>query len=131
MLKERFDALNASEQVHFVTFHQSFSYEDFVEGLRATVNDDKQVEYVIEPGVFKRVCDGARTQGVQAGMGIRSNPRVWKISINGSGSSPEKTYCLNHGEARIGWGNTGDLSSTLSICEHGRRERKPGGIVAN
>jgi 5-methylcytosine-specific restriction enzyme B len=111
MLKGRFDALNASEQVHFVTFHQSFSYEDFVEGLRATVNDDKQVEYVIEPGVFKRVCDGARTQGVQAGVGIRSNPRIWKISINGSGSSPEKTYCLNHGEARIGWGNTGDLKT--------------------
>jgi 5-methylcytosine-specific restriction protein B len=118
MLKERFDALNASEQVHFVTFHQSFSYEDFVEGLRATVNDDKQVEYVIEPGVFKRVCDGARTQGVQAGVGIRSNPRIWKISINGSGSSPEKTYCLNHQEARIGWGRTGDLKSGEKNAYH-------------
>lgn len=118
VLKERFDALNASEQVHFVTFHQSFSYEDFVEGLRATVNDDKQVEYVIEPGVFKRVCDGARTQGVQAGVGIRSNPRIWKISINGSGSSPEKTYCLNHQEARIGWGRTGDLKSGEKNAYH-------------
>lgn len=118
MLKERFDALNLSEQVHFVTFHQSFSYEDFVEGLRATVNDDKQVEYVIEPGVFKRVCDSARTQGVQVGMGIRSNPRIWKISINGSGSSSEKTYCLTQREARIGWGNTGDLKSGEKNAYH-------------
>ncbi|WP_062111197.1 AAA family ATPase [Collimonas pratensis] len=108
-LKERFDALITSEQARFVTFHQSYSYEDFVEGLRATTNDDKQPEYVIEPGVFKRLCDDARTQGVQPNAGIRSNPRIWKISINGSGASPTKNYCINHGEARIGWGDTGDL----------------------
>ena len=106
-LKTRFDSL--AENVRFVTFHQSFSYEDFVEGLRAVSNDDKQLEYLVEPGVFKRLCDDARTQGVQPEAGIRSNPRIWKISINGTGPSPTKTYCLNHGEARIGWGETGDL----------------------
>ncbi|XLZ67739.1 AAA family ATPase [Massilia sp. SR12] len=110
-LKQRFDELASSEQVRFVTFHQSFSYEDFVEGLRATVNDEKQVEYVIEPGIFKRVCDDARTQGLKAVAGMRSNPRIWKISINGSGPSAEKTFCLDNGDARIGWGKTGDLNS--------------------
>ncbi len=106
-LKARFDSL--AENIRFVTFHQSFSYEDFVEGLRAVSNDDKQLEYLVEPGVFKRLCDDARTQGVQAEAGIRSNPNIWKISINGTGPSPTKTYCLNHGEARIGWGDTGNL----------------------
>ncbi|MGZ8910755.1 MAG: AAA family ATPase [Methylococcaceae bacterium] len=109
LLKARFDELAATEEIRFVTFHQSFSYEDFVEGLRAVTNDEKQLEYLVEPGVFKRLCDDARTQGVQAGAGIRNSPRIWKISINGSGSSPTKTYCLDHGEARIGWGHTGDL----------------------
>lgn len=109
MLKDRFDALVAAEQARFVTFHQSFSYEDFVEGLRACVNDERQVEYVIEPGIFKRVCDEARTQGAQVDAGIRSNPRIWKISINGSGASVTKSYCMQHQEARIGWGETGDL----------------------
>lgn len=113
ILKARFDALAASEQVRFVTFHQSFSYEDFVEGLRALTNDDKQLEYVVEPGVFKRLCDDARTQGVQQDVGIRSNPRIWKISINGGGQSATKSYCLTHGEARIGWGKTGDLRGSL------------------
>jgi 5-methylcytosine-specific restriction protein B len=108
-LKARFDNLAAAEDVRFVTFHQSFSYEDFVEGLRAVTNDEKQLEYLVEPGVFKRLCDDARTHGVQPDTGIRSNPRIWKISINGSGSSPTKSYCLDHGEARIGWGHTGDL----------------------
>jgi 5-methylcytosine-specific restriction protein B len=108
-LKAQFDHYALSEHVRFVTFHQSFSYEDFVEGLRAISNDEKQLEYVIEPGVFKRLCDDARTQGAQPGAGIRSNPRIWKISINGTGSSPTQSYCLGNGEARIGWGDTGDL----------------------
>jgi 5-methylcytosine-specific restriction protein B len=109
-LKSRFDELSTEGQIRFVTFHQSFSYEDFVEGLRAVSDDeDKQLQYMVEAGVFKRLCDDARTQGVQSETGIRSNPRIWKISINGSGNSQTKSYCLEHGEARIGWGNTGDL----------------------
>lgn len=109
-LKKRFDELSTDGQIRFVTFHQSFSYEDFVEGLRAVSDDeDKQLQYKVESGVFKRLCDDARTQGVQSETGIRSNPRIWKISINGSGNSQTKSYCLENGEARIGWGKTGDL----------------------
>ncbi len=112
-LKTRFDELSKEGRVRFVTFHQSFSYEDFVEGLRAVSNDEQQLEYRVEPGVFKRLCDDARTQGVQSETGIRSNPRIWKISIDGTGSSPTKHYCLSHGEARIGWGKTGDLLQSV------------------
>jgi 5-methylcytosine-specific restriction enzyme B len=113
-LKERFDSLVISRKVRFVTFHQSFSYEDFVEGLRAVTNDEKQLEYLVEPGVFKRLCDDAITQKIQPLVGIRSNPSIWKISIDGTGSNPTKNYCLNHGEARIGWGGTGNLRESFS-----------------
>ncbi|SMC27300.1 5-methylcytosine-specific restriction enzyme B [Andreprevotia lacus DSM 23236] len=108
-LKAEFDRLAGEQRIRFVTFHQSFSYEDFVEGLRAESNDDKQVEYRIEPGVFKRICDDARFGKPEADVGIRPNPTIWKMSINSAGNSPTKTWCLNHGEARIGWGETGDL----------------------
>lgn len=117
-LKERFDELAAEGQVRFVTFHQSFSYEDFVEGLRAVTNDGNQLEYKVEPGGFKRLCDDARTQGAEVETGVRNNPRIWKISIDGTGTSPTKAYCLDKGEARIGWGHTGDLRLPLDDCEY-------------
>ncbi|GFM51102.1 ATPase [Pseudomonas cichorii] len=55
-LKKRFDELAESGDVHFVTFHQSFSYEDFVEGLRAESDDYGQLRYAVVPGIFKRLC---------------------------------------------------------------------------
>lgn len=46
----------------FVTFHQSFGYEDFVEGLRPVLSDDddRTVRYHIKSGVFKELCERAR-----------------------------------------------------------------------
>ncbi len=58
VMKARFDALKASGRVRFVTFHQSFSYEDFVEGIRAQSGPDG-LRYSVEPGVFKQLCEDA------------------------------------------------------------------------
>ncbi|HEK3301665.1 TPA: AAA family ATPase [Pseudomonas aeruginosa] len=45
----------------FVTFHQSYSYEDFIEGIRPEPSADGQgVTYSVRPGVFKRLCERAR-----------------------------------------------------------------------
>lgn len=54
--KKQFDALVASGQVQFVTFHQSYSYEDFVEGIKSVVNAKGDVEYRVESGIFKKIC---------------------------------------------------------------------------
>lgn len=48
----------SSKQLETVTFHPSFSYEDFLEGLTAEA-DDGAVEYNIKGGVFKRICTRA------------------------------------------------------------------------
>lgn len=47
------------DRFEFITFHQSYSYEDFVEGIRpVAVGSD--VIYNVEPGVLKRLCERAR-----------------------------------------------------------------------
>lgn len=65
--KKEFDKLVTSGQIQFVTFHQSYSYEDFVEGIKSSVNSEGQVEYNIEDGIFKRICSEA---------GKRSSPSL-------------------------------------------------------
>lgn len=45
-------------RVRFVTFHQSYAYEEFVEGLRPVVVD-KQLQYAVLPGVFREACEQA------------------------------------------------------------------------
>lgn len=51
------------QRYSFVTFHQSYGYEEFVEGLRPVLNGDdeaSEVEYEIRPGAFKELCRKAR-----------------------------------------------------------------------
>jgi len=44
----------------FVTFHQSFAYEEFVEGLKPQIDEKGQVLYKVMPGIFKRICERAK-----------------------------------------------------------------------
>jgi len=45
-------------RIAFITFHQSYSYEDFVEGIRP-VTKDGVVKYEIRKGIFRQMCDRA------------------------------------------------------------------------
>lgn len=56
--KRRFDALRREGRIAFVTFHQSFSYEDFIEGIRAEAVGG-QLSYKVRDGIFKRMAIAA------------------------------------------------------------------------
>lgn len=55
-------------RIAFVTFHQTMDYESFVEGLKAIPLKDEHekniggVTYEPRPGIFKTICDSARTK---------------------------------------------------------------------
>lgn len=57
-LKKLYDELILQKRIRFVTFHQSFGYEEFIEGLRAETNNGC-VSYEIKAGIFKQICDDA------------------------------------------------------------------------
>ncbi|MGC9080040.1 MAG: McrB family protein, partial [Nanopusillaceae archaeon] len=58
-LDELYSKKIENDRLFTVTFHQSYSYEDFIEGIRAKASGDK-IEYEIEPGIFKEVCNNAK-----------------------------------------------------------------------
>lgn len=47
------------ERFEFLTFHQSYSYEDFIEGIKPELAES-DVSYKIEEGVFQKMCNRAR-----------------------------------------------------------------------
>ncbi len=57
-LMEQYEKLRKEDRITFVTFHQSYGYEEFVEGLRPKM-EDGQVAYRVRPGIFREVCTAA------------------------------------------------------------------------
>lgn len=124
-LKTRFDELVHDSRIRFVTFHQSFSYEDFVEGLRATTNEDTgQIRYEVVDGVFKSLCEAAAAkvthlERVDLASGtsfeIRGR-RIWKMSLGNTLGVDASIYdeCIENGYALLGYGARVDFSGCKS-----------------
>lgn len=107
--------------IAFVTFHQSFSYEEFIEGIRPIVSSDEngestgRIEYVIQDGVFKLFCNKAGTpigkDDTSLNLGIGKNPTVWKVTLKGAGDNQIRTECIENDHIRIGWDGEGEIIS--------------------
>ena len=64
LLKQVFEYYKEQGQIEFVTFHQSYGYEEFVEGIKAISPDDERnptddLIYKVEAGIFKKLCENA------------------------------------------------------------------------
>jgi len=73
----KFSVKTSPRYLEFVTFHQSYSYEDFVEGLRPKLNQ-AQPEYEIRAGIFKQICQRARADWEQNGK----NSKLYALVID-------------------------------------------------
>ncbi|BCO12400.1 hypothetical protein RIMD111065_07560 [Aeromonas hydrophila] len=115
-LKARFDELVKEGRIDFVTFHQSFSYEDFVEGIRAESDGDSgQLTYDVVDGVFKRMCDAVAAKVTRSdsheAMTLEGR-RVWKMSLGNTKGGDAHIFddCIAEGVIRLGYGGKHDYS---------------------
>ncbi len=65
---EFLNAKNSSRKIEdfykFITFHQSYSYEEFVEGIKPSINNDEDnatISYEYNRGIFKEICQQANS----------------------------------------------------------------------
>lgn len=107
---ERYLAYKKQGQIRFVTFHQSYGYEEFIEGIKPVLNDEAEesIQYKIESGVFKEFCEQAQQLKLTAhNQVMEGNKKVWKISLGGSGKNWLKEECFKDNQIRIGWDEEG------------------------
>ena len=55
----KFESYKEDGQVEFITFHQSYGYEEFVEGIRADLDSD-EIKYKLEEGIFQVIANRAK-----------------------------------------------------------------------
>lgn len=113
---ERYRIYKESNQIEFTTFHQSYGYEEFIEGIKPVLSDgqnegDNEIQYELASGLFKSFCKNAQSLQLSTeDETFDSERRVWKVSIGGSGQNWLKEECFRDGNIRIGWPDA-DLSS--------------------
>lgn len=108
-LKTRFDELKQAGQIEFVTFHQSYSYEEFVEGIKPYIpewgtTDNTEVRYIGENGIFKRICKKAESPIIKSNdnnLELNDNPKIWKVSLMKTGENDIRKDCMENNRIRI------------------------------
>ncbi|ECL6751083.1 AAA family ATPase [Campylobacter jejuni] len=104
--KAKFDEYVRKGQIVFTTFHQSYGYEEFVEGIKPDLdkeNENSQIRYKIKDGIFKKLCKKAlyKEQKLKNDTLISNYSSVWKISLGYNASLREE--CFKENKICIGW----------------------------
>lgn len=124
---ERYRELIKNGRIAFTTFHQSYGYEEFIEGIKPVSDNTTSgdIKYNIKPGIFKEFCDKAAFDNNT----FSSKAIVWKVSLDGSGrkKSPLHKVCLDDNCIRID-GND-DKTSDDIILKRFKDDMKEGDIV--
>jgi 5-methylcytosine-specific restriction protein B len=143
-LMKAYRELAAAGRIEFITFHQSFSYEEFVEGLRPTTDAaevlaDQQEEEISSPdaasagfrlqsrdGIFKLICERTRldTGDQPTGKRLDRQRSIFKIALGRREDQEDRIHeGLDNNLIHLGWGGDIDWSDErFDSFEEIRRE---------
>ena len=142
-IMQRYKELTSDGRISFVTFHQSYGYEEFVEGYRPAngsqgeedAEASKGIQYEVQDGAFKTIALSARDVGrAKGGAGATYDPkgsrRVWKMSL-GRANDPRdaRIYdeCMQKNMLLLGYGEGLDFTgcdTREGVLKRLRRESK-------
>ncbi len=105
-VKDRYEEYKENGQIAFTTFHQSYGYEEFIEGIRPVIDSDKSdISYTIEPGIFKKFCDDTSPSIDAPDIEINKDATTWYIKIYPDKKTAEEilNFCIEEGTIRMNW----------------------------
>lgn len=119
-VRTRYAELVTAGQVRFVTFHQSYAYEDFIEGLRPITGEvdggsaDAGFRLEPVPGIFREIASVAeqalKSAGADASFNLAER-QIFKMSLGRAGAEDHIfDAAIEGGYVVLGWG--GDIDWT-------------------
>jgi 5-methylcytosine-specific restriction protein B len=112
---KRYNNYKEKGQIEFITFHQSYSYEEFVEGLRPVQDENNQISYEVEDGILKRICDKARVK-TSAGPSKydfdENKIKFFKMSLGNTQTDGDEIfeYCIQNNVIGMGYDGEADYT---------------------
>ncbi len=70
---KKYNEYKSQGRIEFTTFHQSYGYEEFIEGIKPVLSESDEVQYKVESGLFKSFCERVG--------GKRSFNEAWNVLI--------------------------------------------------
>ena len=120
-IKEEYERLVKARQIEFITFHQSMSYEDFIEGIKPVEPElsDTFLKYAMRDGIFKRLAVRASIPPVAIPKTFSisdsdfNKATYYKISLGNTNNADDDSiyeWCIEHGYIALGWGDDIDFT---------------------
>ncbi|MGQ2984342.1 AAA family ATPase [Flavobacterium sp.] len=125
-VKKQFDKRLTEGRIVFTTFHQSMSYEDFIEGIKPVLDSEEtddatekeSLKYEIKDGIFKSIANLAtgvsgnieRTTEIDFG-----SKDFYKMSLGGKHRPEKHNWSIKNNLIFLGWGDDKDFTALKGI----------------
>jgi hypothetical protein len=109
--QKRFNNLKEDGQIEFITFHQSYSYEDFVEGIKPDI-ECESLKFIKKDGIFKKICEKAKAKRTLSYDFDENKIEFHKMSLGDTLADEDDIYeyCMKEGFISTGYGGDLDYS---------------------
>lgn len=130
LLEEEFYRLIDEKRISFLTFHPSYTYEDFIHGIRPVLDSGSEsVAYELKDGPFKRIAAAARSEfsRTTSTYAIPEESRVYKMSLGNSLKKEDIEifeFCIENDVIAHGFGGDNDFSFLNEISKESDAKKK-------